>query len=70
MKEKVEKTQLLTMPSASLRAHMSSKGSTRYGKKPQPLRRGLALPGAVGLLPELPQVLLNVEQLLFKVAVE
>lgn len=70
MKEKVEKTQPLPKPSASLISRMSSKKSTRHGKKPQPLRRGLALPGAVGLVPELLQVLFNVDQLLFQVAVE
>jgi hypothetical protein len=40
------------------------------GKHHSGLRRRLTLPGTSGLLPKLLQVLLNVDQLLFKVAVE
>jgi hypothetical protein len=40
------------------------------GKNHSRLRHGPALPGTVGLLPQLLQVLLDVDQLLFKVAVE
>ena len=70
MKEKVEKTHFPSKPSASLISRMSSKKSTRHGEKPQRVTTVTYSPRNWWAVPQLLQVLLNVDQLLFKVAVE